>query len=215
METMDIFCKGEKLTLSSLKAVYYAAKRMLIVADLHLGKSAYFRKNGIQIPSSIMEDDLARLSLLIQTFHAITILVVGDMFHHKLNGDIEVFKEWRGRYAHIKFVLVPGNHDKLLKMDYEALNIEMTSKIYTIPPFAFVHEMKEDVSDYFIISGHVHPGYVMEGKARQSLKFPCFIVGEHHLILPAFSAFTGLCTKYENNAMHSYYIIGGNKIFQV
>jgi len=42
------------------------------------------------------------------------------------------------------------------------------------------------------IAGHLHPGFRMQGKARDSLRSPCWVVGPKRIIFPAFGSFTGL-----------------------
>jgi metallophosphoesterase superfamily enzyme len=37
----------------------------------------------------------------------------------------------------------------------------------------------------------LHPGIVLHGMGKQSLRFPCFYFTHDHCILPAFSRFTG------------------------
>jgi metallophosphoesterase superfamily enzyme len=53
----------------------------LILSDLHLGKTAHFRKNGIPLPANIILEDLKRLSILIDHFKPEKIIVVGDFLH--------------------------------------------------------------------------------------------------------------------------------------
>ena len=92
---MTINCKGEELILSEERAIYWARKRMLIVSDLHIGKSAHFRKHGLQVPDSVGLTDLQRLGKLMETFSPEILLVTGDMFHNQLNSDADAFIEWR------------------------------------------------------------------------------------------------------------------------
>ncbi|MFT3904624.1 MAG: ligase-associated DNA damage response endonuclease PdeM [Niabella sp.] len=211
----EIVCKGERILLLPQRALYWPGMRTLVLADMHLGKTAHFRAHGIPIPSSVMKDDLQCLSAIIEQFDPKRILIVGDMFHDKLNGDIDIFGQWRLQYA-ADFVLVPGNHDKLLQIDYERLGIIVTEARHVIKPFVFVHEyLDAPETDHFFISGHLHPGYLLQGKARQAMRLACFIVSSNSMILPAFSAFTGLYTGYEINPSHRYYIIGNNEVLEV
>lgn len=209
----EIICNGEKLILSGLKAAYWPAEKTAILADLHLGKSAYFRNKGIAIPSTVMIDDLKKLSKLIETFDVKELIVVGDMFHHNYNSDISLFKDWRQQYQNIRMKLVPGNHDKLLEIDYKKLNLSVTAEKYTVKSFTFEHEPKEISLNDFIISGHIHPGYLMQGKSRQVMRLPCFIKSENQLVLPAFSSFTGLYTNYDRSGSENYFVVGGNAIY--
>ena len=211
----EIIFGGQELVLSPLRALFWRNEQSLVIADMHLGKTAYFRNKGIPIPSDVMAADLERLSLLIEKFSPQQIIVVGDMFHHDFNADIHCFSEWRKTYQDISFLLVPGNHDKLLDIDYVRLNILLTVKEYNRPPLLFVHENAKSGQQPFTISGHLHPGFLLQGNARRSLRLPCFITSPHHIVLPAFSLFTGLFTGYPKNGDHNYYVIGGDKIFCV
>ena len=182
---------------------------------MHLGKTGYFRLKGVPIPSSVMKSDLERLSELINLYRPEKIIVAGDMFHHQYNTDIHYFGQWRKNHETVRFILVPGNHDRLLDIDYRELGICLAEEVYNFDPFTVIHQPVENNKDRFIISGHVHPGYVMEGRARQSLYLPCFIVSPYQIILPAFSAFTGLYTGYPVLDTNHYYLIGDNSIFSV
>ncbi|WP_342332079.1 ligase-associated DNA damage response endonuclease PdeM [Pedobacter sp. FW305-3-2-15-E-R2A2] len=189
---MTITCKEEELILSKERSIYWAAQKMLIISDLHIGKSAHFRKHGIQVPSGIGESDLQRLARLIDLYDPQTLLITGDMFHHKSNTEVTVFSQWRKEFSKLKFQLIKGNHDKLSPVEYASLDIELIQKELICGPFRFIHEKPESTDTTYTISGHIHPGVTLYGKARQRLNFPCFYFGENYAVLPAFSAFTGL-----------------------
>ncbi|MGC4235835.1 MAG: ligase-associated DNA damage response endonuclease PdeM [Niabella sp.] len=212
---MEIICNNELLVLLIERAIYWPRKQVLFLADMHLGKTGYFRSRGIPIPSTVMTDDLKRLAVLIEIYQPRTIVVAGDMFHHDYNADIHLFKQWRASHTDIDFVLVPGNHDKLMNIDYQDLGICLTEKNYMMEPFLITHHHAKDRGNGFVISGHIHPGYIITGKARQSYRMACFIVSEHRMVLPAFSAFTGLYTGYEVSPSDTYYLIGNDTIFCV
>ncbi|RZK77174.1 MAG: ligase-associated DNA damage response endonuclease PdeM [Pedobacter sp.] len=189
---MIVECKGESLILSSDRAIYWEREKMLIVSDLHIGKSAHFRKSGIQVPDVVGLTDLQRLSSLIKQFTPVFLLVTGDMFHNKINSDANALVEWRKAYPQLKIILIKGNHDELKVEDYQSLNIEVYNKELLIAPFRFIHDKPKVFDNYFNITGHIHPGVVLYGKAKQRLKFPCFYFGKNCAVLPAFSVFTGL-----------------------
>jgi len=180
---------------------------------MHLGKTGYFRSNGIPIPSTVMQSDLQRLSVLIQTYQPEKIIVAGDMFHHDYNADMAIFKAWRNRYAPIEIKLVPGNHDLLADIDYQDLNIRVTPDVYIEEPFVVRHHPSENPSQ-FEINGHLHPGYILSGKARQVLRLPCFVVTPHQIILPAFSLFTGLYMGYKPHSLAHHFIIVNDEVLK-
>lgn len=194
---MNITSQGEEVILDKERALFLPKYQLLAISDLHLGKSAHFRQAGLQVPSTIAQTDLQRLSLLIKQYNPKTLLINGDMFHHGLNTDIDEFSVWRKQYQELNFLLVKGNHDRLSDANYAAMNIEIHEPSFCLGPFCFVHDAPNGMEEeLYPISGHVHPGVTIVGKAKQRLKFPCFYFGKDYAVLPAFSLFTGLYTVY-------------------
>ena len=204
----------EALHLNAGGALYWGTKKMLVVADLHLGKTAHFRKYGIPVPTTLLQDDLDRLTRIIGQYQPKVLLVCGDMFHQDFNTDIQVFINWRNSIEGLAIWLVKGNHDRLSLQQYEQMNIEIYYPSLQLGPFKFIHECKEHDEELYSISGHLHPGVFIKGKAKQAIKLPCFRVGMHSLVMPAFSFFTGLdVSKCEQQC--SYYAIAGNDVILV
>lgn len=190
----EITCKEETIVLTNQRVLYWAKENALILSDLHVGKSATFRKHGIPISRKVLEDDLQKLLELILYFEATKLIVVGDLFHAEFNQDIAYFKEWLTQ-TKIDIELIAGNHDRHSEHFYSELGLKVYSKEKISTPIRFVHDETAPNEDYFTISGHTHPGVLIKGKGRQHIKLPCYQVTEHQLILPAFSKFTGLNTK--------------------
>lgn len=211
---MTISCKGESLILSKDRAIYWEAKKMLIISDLHLGKAAHFRRAGIQVPSTVSGTDLDKLAKLISAFSPEILLVTGDMFHHKVNSETETFKLWRAQYPGLKIILIKGNHDLLKGDDYIGLDLEVHAKELLCGPFRFIHDQPDTEDEYYNITGHIHPGVTIYGKARQRLKFPCFYFGRTCAIMPAFSVFTGL-SKVHAEEGDQFYAITPEKVVAV
>jgi len=193
--TESITCKSEKLLLTNHRAIFWETQSMLILSDIHIGKTAHFRKSGIPISSKVMLKDLERLDALIHHFNPKTLMVVGDLFHAEANEDVFIFHEWMKKHDALKMILVKGNHDKTAFELYENLNIEIINNSTHKIPFIFTHHTKSLKEDEFYISGHTHPGVSIKGKGRQRIKLPCYQVTEQQIILPAFSLFTGLNIK--------------------
>jgi len=190
---MIINSHGEELILDKERAIYFPKHQLLAISDLHLGKSAHFRQAGLPVPATIAQSDLQRLSSIIKKYNPITLLINGDMFHHGLNNDIDEFYIWKKDYQELNFLLVKGNHDRLSSADYGAMNIQIHEPSFCLGPFCFIHDApKCTEEELYPISGHIHPGITLFGKAKQRLKFPCFYFGEEYAVMPAFSLFTGL-----------------------
>jgi DNA ligase-associated metallophosphoesterase len=193
--TEHITIANERLTLTNQRAIYWPVEKALILSDLHIGKTAHFRKYGIPVPDDILQKDLERLKKLIRHFKVQQLIIVGDLFHAENNSNIRTFESWLTHFENLHIVLVKGNHDRQSNRLMNQLGIIVEPQLL-IEPFNFVHEPKGNALDEFTISGHIHPGVVIKGKGKQKLKLPCYLITEQQLILPAFSLFTGLNTNY-------------------
>jgi DNA ligase-associated metallophosphoesterase len=212
---MTITIRDEELILAKERAIFLPKEKLLAISDLHLGKAAHFRKAGLQVPSTLAQSDLNRLSNLLAEYQPETLLINGDMFHHDLNTDIDDFALWKEQYSSLKFVLVKGNHDKLNEKQYQKLGIEIYEPSYCTLNFCFIHDaVKCTEESLYPISGHIHPGVSVYGKAKQYLKFPCFYFGNDYAIMPAFSAFTGL-SVVKPKANEQIYAITPTKVIKV
>lgn len=183
--------KGEKLFLLPEKAIYWAAKKMLLIADLHLGKSAHFRKNGIAVPNEAEQKNWLLLHKLFKEYEPERVCFLGDLFHSTHNKEWEVFGELIESYPNIAFELVQGNHDILLPELYEKLGFKVQQSLVE-EPFLFTHEPLQQKGAYYNLAGHVHPGVQLKGKGNQRHRAACFYFNETGGILPAFGSFTGL-----------------------
>ena len=194
MEDLLFYYKKQNWVLSSQKAIYWQEENALIVSDLHLGKSAHFRKAGIAVPANIVQEDLFCLQKLITKYNPVRVIIVGDMFHSTANNDIEYFRIWRQQFQHLAFDLVQGNHDILKPEIYAGLQVNVHEHLL-LQNIYFAHDAEDAVQQKsYVISGHIHPGVVMHGMGRQSVRLPCFYFGKSYAVLPAFGKFTGLAT---------------------
>ena len=190
---MTITSHGEELILDKERAIYFPKHQLLAISDLHLGKSAHFRQAGVPVPASVAQRDLIRLDEILNKYKPTTLLINGDMFHHGLNADIDEFATWRKKYQQTNFLLVKGNHDRLAEADYVLMDIQIHEPSFCLGPFCFIHDApKCTEEEKYPISGHIHPGVTVVGRAKQRLKFPCFYSGKEYALMPAFSVFTGL-----------------------
>ncbi|MBV8255654.1 MAG: ligase-associated DNA damage response endonuclease PdeM [Chitinophaga sp.] len=188
------FYRSQHWQLLPERAIYWQEEKALIVSDLHLGKATHFRKSGIAVPAGIAAEDLFRLQRLITRYQPEQIIITGDMFHSHENKEVDYFEVWRRQFPHIRFHLVVGNHDIMPEEIYSRLNIHISPEL-TIRNIHFIHEPCGHDNGYtYTFSGHLHPGYVMAGIAKQRLRLPCFYFSKHCCILPAFGEFTGLAS---------------------
>ncbi len=182
---------GQDLQLLPQRAIFWKEKKALILADLHLGKATHFQKEGIPVPVGVFEDDLKRLSQIVEHFQATDIYFLGDLFHSVHNEEWELFKDWMKEHDQ-DFHLILGNHDILREKDYESAAFASLTERFEAPPFVFIHdsEDREEESELYPLAGHVHPSVRISGP-RNSLRLPCFYFGKEYGLVPAFGRFTG------------------------
>jgi DNA ligase-associated metallophosphoesterase len=184
--------KAQNLWLSAQRSVFWEEEKALIVSDLHFGKTGHFRKAGIPVPQTIYKEDLQRLVNLLHHFNPQKLIVVGDFFHSHANTELDWFRRWREDFSQLHIILVRGNHDILNREWYSQTGIELVEKELFASPFVFTHDHCEEKPEHYTFCGHLHPGILMHGLGKQSLRFPCFYFTDDHCILPAFSRFTGM-----------------------
>jgi DNA ligase-associated metallophosphoesterase len=179
--------------LSAERCIFWQEKKILIVSDLHLGKTGHFRKSGIAIPQAVFKEDMQRLVTQIQIFKPQQLIIIGDMFHSGANKEHDFFLKWRNDFSGLPIHLVKGNHDILKKEWYTIANITMHTCEYVIENFVFVHDVVDCTIPErgYIFSGHIHPSITITGAGKQALRLPCFYFGKQHAVLPAFGKFTG------------------------
>ncbi|MCJ8153401.1 ligase-associated DNA damage response endonuclease PdeM [Chryseobacterium sp. SSA4.19] len=191
--TKNITVQNEIFTLTNQRALFWKEQKALVLSDLHIGKTAHFRKNGIALANQIMKNDLERLSILIEYFQPEKFLVVGDLLHAGDNSDVDEFCNWRNQYPDLQFYLIEGNHDRISKNLEAKLCLNSRSKSLELNELVFVHDFEEKQSK-LQVTGHIHPGFVIHSAVKK-IKLPCFVLTDNQLLLPAFSEFTGLDTK--------------------
>ncbi len=194
MHTIQKHICGQEITLTNQRAAFWKEQSAIIISDMHVGKTAYFRKNGIPVPADILEDDLRRLTSIREYFQAEKIFVVGDFLHSGKNTDFALFEKWRAQYPNLQITIIKGNHD-IKNADFlKELGVTIEDDALHVHPFVFIH-IPDDSAKGFSISGHLHPGVSVQLERRKSVRLPCFRISENQLILPAFSKFTGLDTQ--------------------
>lgn len=188
-----IHAAGETFELTNRRAAFWKREKALIFSDLHVGKAAHFRKNGIALGSQMMQADLRRLEKLIGHFQPEKLIIVGDLLHAGNNSEVDEFCSWKNTFQDVQFCLVEGNHDRISKKLDEKLCLDLKTDKLVINNIMFVHDHQQN-EKIFQITGHIHPGFTLR-TAVSRIKLPCFVQTENQLLLPAFSEFTGLDTK--------------------
>ncbi|MBL8745355.1 MAG: ligase-associated DNA damage response endonuclease PdeM [Phycisphaerae bacterium] len=186
----------ERVELLPERAVWWEGRSTLLIADLHLGKTATFRARGIPAPEGTTRHDLLRLSRLIERLAARRVVILGDMIHSAAGRSedvLRVFSEWRAEARDIRMLLVRGNHDRHAGDPPREWGIECVDGPHIDGSLVFRHEPGEDSRGH-VLCGHVHPAARLVGRGDATMRVPCFWVGKRCTILPAFGSFTGAKT---------------------
>jgi uncharacterized protein len=163
---------------------------VLVVADLHLGKSATFRARGLPVPEGDTARDLGRLLELVKKTGASRLVIAGDLFHApagitpELNWSLQTFIA----DLQIPLTLVLGNHDAKIRNLPSGL---VAQTHFDLENFRVIHDPAEASPDHFNIAGHWHPVVKIRDGKRTSLRLPCFLWRNRTLVLPSFGSFTG------------------------
>lgn len=194
MTVSEVEVAGERLLLLPEKAVFWPAQSMLIIADIHFGKAASFRAQGIPVPRGTTSENLQGLDGLIDAHGARHVVFLGDFLHARAahaSSTQQAMLAWRERRRDLRLTLVRGNHDKHAGDPAAPLGIELVDEPHMVGPFAFCHHPDLDLDDGgYALAGHVHPAWVLATRF-DSLRLPCFVVGSERMILPSFGSFTG------------------------
>jgi DNA ligase-associated metallophosphoesterase len=185
---------GETIDLLAERALHWPRARTLFVADVHLGKAAAFRAGGIPVPRGATANDLARLATLIERTDAARLVILGD-FLHAAAGRVAAldvaFAQWRATHASLSITLVRGNHDVNAGDPPVAWGVTVVADPHPLAPIVLCHEPATPRTGY-ALCGHVHPGVRLAGRAHESVRLPCFVLGRRRAVLPAFGRLTGL-----------------------
>lgn len=184
MNEQRIEFSGEILALQASGSLFWPRMEMLIVSDLHLGKSERIaRRGGSLLPPYETTETLTRLSDDIARLNPAHVLCLGDSFddtraaldledaHRATISSLQAGRRW---------LWVEGNHDPGpvdLGGEYHAE--------YRTDGLVFRHIAATDARPGEI-SGHFHPKATIRATSR-----PCFLCDATRLILPAFGCYTG------------------------
>lgn len=163
-------------------ALWWPDRRMLVVADLHLGRAErYARRGGALLPPFEVQDTLERLASEIAALDPARVVSLGDAFdddpaaHHIGAKDAALLRDMaRDR----DWIWISGNHDP------GRLPANLSGVV--VPDLPGAITLRHQAGEGPDISGHMHPSTRLAGR-----RFRCFVVGARHLILPAFGTYTG------------------------
>jgi len=195
-------------------ALYILEKKILVIADLHIGIESELREMGVHA-SSQTSSMTQRLITLFQTYKPNNIILLGDIKHNipsstsQERADIQRFFTEIHSFGTIH--VLQGNHDGNISKFLAPDILLHPSDGFTIDNIGFIHGHRwpneEVMKSEYIIIGHTHPtimltdrlGYKtfkscwVRGKCRKSILTEKYPTSHNPLIIimPAFNPYCG------------------------
>lgn len=179
---------GHSLVALPQGALWWPARRALLVADLHFEKASWFAARGQMLPPYDSIATLADLGALADRLQPAEIWCLGDSFHDSAGCDrlpAQAQAMLRALTARSRWTWITGNHDVAMIDRCGGTVIEEAE----IDGLVLRHEALAGEARGEL-SGHFHPKYRVSIRGK-SVSRRCFVVSPTKLILPAFGALTG------------------------
>jgi len=183
-----IVVNGEALFATLDGALYWPARRTLIVSDLHFEKGSAYAATGQFLPPYDTRATLRRLAGLIDRFAPHAVISLGDAFHDAgaetrmdradaaLLGEMTEAARW---------IWVLGNHDPAPPRRFAGAAVDRLQ----MGALSFVHEPAGGAAAGEI-AGHLHP-CARVAAGQRSIRRRCFASDGARLVMPAFGAYAG------------------------
>jgi DNA ligase-associated metallophosphoesterase len=181
------FC-GHELAALREGALFWPARRALLVADLHLEKASWFARLGQMLPPYDSVATLAALTELADATEAQEIWCLGDSFHDRFGCDRMPDRArtmLTALTASTRWTWITGNHDAGIADHCGGEIVEEAE----VDGLLLRHEA-DPAETRPELSGHFHPKLRITRRGRQVSR-RCFVATERKLILPAFGSLTG------------------------
>lgn len=177
---------GEWLVPLCEGALWWPARRTLIVSDLHLEKGSAFASHGQMLPPYDTDATLSIIETLCQQFRPDCVISLGDSFHDR-SAELRLSENATCRIqaltAEHDWIWVEGNHDPAPPRHLGG----QARHVLQLGALTFRHEPTGAPGE---IAGHLHPAAKVRGRSH-SVRKRCFVSDGDRLIMPALGAFTG------------------------
>jgi hypothetical protein len=179
---------GAEALLRPSGALWLAADRVLIVADLHLEKGSAYAARGQMLPPYDTRETLARLTVEAARLRPRIVVLLGDTLHDRNAEerlDAEDARALGALAAVAELIWIVGNHDA----DGPKRLPGRSAASLTLVGLTLTHEPAAGPR-WGEVAGHLHP--CAKVKARGGgIRRRCFVSDGERLVMPAFGAFAG------------------------
>ena len=179
---------GVEALLRATGALWLAAARTLVVADLHFEKGSAYAARGQMLPPYDTGETLRRLEAEVEALAPRTVVFLGDSFHDR-DGEARMANPYAEALVALALgrtlVWVVGNHDADGPASLPGEVVESVQ----IEDLTLRHEPLAGAQDGEA-AGHLHPCARVSGPGR-SVRRSCFVTDGRRIVLPAFGAYAG------------------------
>ena len=187
LPSLDLTLNGARLCALPSGALHWPDEGVLVVSDLHLGKSERMaRRGGSLLPPYETMETLAKLDADLDATRPARVICLGDSFDDLAAAQAmaEETRLWLARQmAGRDWIWIEGNHDA------GPVQVGGTHRAsLTVGPLTFCHIARPGAQGE--VSGHYHPKLRLQVRGRRVSR-RCFVASGAKLILPAFGALTG------------------------
>lgn len=177
---------GEMLLPLPEGGLWWEARRLLVVSDLHLEKGSAYASKGQMLPPYDTAATLAVIESLCARLSPETVLSLGDSFHDRA-AELRLPEPYAERIRALTsahdWIWVEGNHDPDPPADLGG----RPARIVRLGPLVFRHEPEGERGE---VAGHLHPVARVKGRGR-TVRRRCFASDGARLVMPAMGAFAG------------------------
>ncbi len=209
---------GGSLEPDAAGALWIAAERALVVADLHLEKGSAHAARRIMLPPYDTAATLARLALAVARYRPRVVVALGDSFHDRRAGERMAAIDrvgLRALTAGRDWIWIAGNHDPDPPEGVGGTALPSLC----LGPLTLRHE-PSPTPVAGEIAGHLHP-VARVWSAAGSTRRRCFVADGARCVMPAFGAYAGglnildvaFASLFEGAARA--YALGRDRIYRV
>ena len=180
----------EQLIFLPERALWRQKGRILMVADLHLGKAEAFQAHGVPLPSDADTGTLNPLLDLCERWKPRLLIILGDLIHSRL-GLTQRLRDLLCELPALcgcEIQLIGGNHDRGSWLDGLPQHPSQA-----LGELWLSHEPEEaPMPGKVNVCGHLHPVTRLQSRV-DCLRLPCFAYDPEapRLVVPAFGQLTG------------------------
>ena len=214
---MQITFRGHDLILDPTGAIFWPARSLLIVADLHLEKASAYARRGTMLPPYDTHITVSRLESMINAWKPATSVSLGDSFHDRDGPDhlpSALIDRLTALTRATRWIWVTGNHDPELPVGLGGAALPELALdglvLRHIPTAGSEGE----------IAGHLHPKARARVRGR-ILRRPCFAVDNARIVMPALGSLTGGLNVLDPVLRSLFrgrfvtYLLGEKRVFQL